>query len=205
MSVKQMTSNQLQDDLEAISRTWPGGIPPEQSDRVNALKGELKRRGEDTRTTRANAPGGKPRAGDIKSMTDDQLSDELLRLSKENGMAGDEELQTRFADVRFEIRQRAKSATPSSPSVSPRSIEIPETEVTKTVSDFQNPEVLKAKPEPRAIASSVKGFSFVTGQSCVIFKYTAQDQFGNVSQVAAKMSTEEVEDFIAMARAAVGQ
>jgi hypothetical protein len=103
MSVKMMTTEQLQNDLSTTFNMWGGGIPPEQVDRVNALRAELKRRGATEQASRPEMP--QPRG--IESMTDDQLGAELRALSDRIGKnPSDEDLQTRFADVRFELRKR---------------------------------------------------------------------------------------------------
>ena len=111
MSVKTMTTEQLQNDLKGVAQMWPGGIPMEQNDRVNALKSELKRRAAPIDVSEM-LPTEKILGGDAASMSDDQLATELRKLS--NRLAGnpkDEEAQMRFADIRFEIRRRAKSGT----------------------------------------------------------------------------------------------
>lgn len=201
MSVKQMTTDQLQDDLESIANTWPGGIPPEQNDRVNALKGELKRRGEPLRAARAKqTSNGNGAPKDIGSMTDAQLEKELRELSQSLGAnPKDEDSQNRFADVRFEMRKRAKAAPaeqvpPASPSVSPRAIEIPNESEVETKVEVAR----KVARDP-----GVKGITASPGGKGVIVKYTAQDQFGNIAQVASMMSIEEAEQLVQHFQAAV--
>jgi len=108
MSVKTKSTEQIQTDLQGIVKMWPGGIPPEQADSVNALKSELKRRNvmlnADDVSPRENAPG------DVNTVSEHQLSKELKVLSDRLARnPKDEEAQTRFADVRFEIRRRAKN------------------------------------------------------------------------------------------------
>lgn len=109
MSVRTMTTEQLRADLDAVARMFKDGIPAEQNDRVNALKSELKRRG-------ASAPTGdaEPAAAlGIEDMNDARLEKELRRLSERiNKSPDDEALQSQFADVRFEMRKRAKMVAP---------------------------------------------------------------------------------------------
>jgi hypothetical protein len=110
MSVKTMTTEQLQNDLKNVAQMWPGGIPTEQNDRVNALKSELKRRAVPTDVSEM-LPTEKILGGSVASMSDDQLATELRKLSDRLGRnPKDEEAQTRFADIRFEIRRRIKVA-----------------------------------------------------------------------------------------------
>jgi ribosomal protein L18 len=109
MSVRTMTTEQLRADLDAVARMFKDGIPAEQNDRVNALKSELKRRG-------ASAPTGdaEPAAAlGLEDMNDARLEKELRRLSERiNKSPDDEALQSQFADVRFEMRKRAKMVAP---------------------------------------------------------------------------------------------
>jgi hypothetical protein len=107
MSVRTMTTEALQNDLEVTMLTWGGEIPPEQTDRVNAMKSELKRRGAETTVAR---PGVKPKTK-ISAMDDDKLAAELKKVAgRLEDDPDDEQLQTRFADIRFELRKRAKAA-----------------------------------------------------------------------------------------------
>jgi len=203
MSVKQMTSDQIQDDLEQINRQWAGGIPPEQVDRVNALKSELKRRGEQARAVRpqANGNGVNGKQRNVKSMTDDQLQKELSVLA-ETMERSDEDAQSRFADVRYELRQRSARAEPSTPSVSPRSIEIPdasEEEVVTKGRDVASPSTTVA----RKIPVGVKGFSAQVGAKGVVLRYTAQDQYGNIAQVAGMLTWDEADQLVAQIQAAI--
>ena len=205
MSVKTMTSDQIQGDLEAISRIWPSGVPPEQTDRVNALKGELKRRGETVRAATRQPPAaqtnGQPKS--IAGMSDDQLAKELQNLSNAIGTdPNDDALQERFADVRFEMRKRAKAAkeepaVPTSPSVTPRAIEIPEEEPAKG-SLFSEASEKRAKSASAAPASSVKGFTAQLTPQGVIVKYTAQDSNGTIVQIANRFTSEEFDALVAM-------
>jgi hypothetical protein len=106
MSVKTMSTEQLQNDLKSVTQMWPGGIPTEQADRVNALNSELKRRNVTVEATKP-LPSENIRASD--AMSDDELARELRQLSEQLGRnPKDDEAQKRFADIRFEIRQRSK-------------------------------------------------------------------------------------------------
>lgn len=133
MSVKLMTSDTIRADLQALALTWPDGIPPEQIDRVNALRGELKRRGEDPNVV-ASIPTSAVLTAQlpIGQMRQDDLEKELRDLSDRLGKKPDDEAaQNRFADVRFELRRRAKSsplaetATTPPPPPTPRALELP--------------------------------------------------------------------------------
>jgi hypothetical protein len=118
MSVKQMTTTQIRDDLEAIALTWSGGIPPEQTDRVSALQRELKRRGEET--VALDKVTAKPR--EIGKLGTADLEKELRALSDRIGRSSDDEAaQRRFADVRFELRRRARTESyDTDPNAPPR-------------------------------------------------------------------------------------
>lgn len=119
MSVKLMTTEAIQTDLATIHNMWGGGIPPEQQDRVNALKGELKRRGAGEQEMRKQLPQ-EHSVGDVASMTDDQLSVQLRKLSERISKSpNDDELQEAFANVRFELRKRAGKAKPTDTSFDP--------------------------------------------------------------------------------------
>ncbi len=133
MSVKLMTSDTIRADLQALALTWPDGIPPEQIDRVNALRGELKRRGEDPNVA-ASIPTSAVLTAQlpIGQMRQDDLEKELRDLSDRLGKKPDDEVaQNRFADVRFELRRRAKSSpladapTTPPPPPTPRALELP--------------------------------------------------------------------------------
>ena len=209
MSVKSMTTEQLQDDLESIARTWPNGIPTEQNDRVTALKGELKRRGAEMRTIRpVTGETASDRPRNIIDMSDVQLEKELRKLSQTIGSdPKDEDAQNRFADVRFEMRKRAKAA-PSSPPVAPREIEIPDTVETKKPSLPEGEQVRRAEPIANG-RTSIKGFSADAQGNGVLVKYTAQVQDGSIIQVAAMLSPEDAAELALLvghaARKAVGQ
>lgn len=143
MSVKQMTTQQIRDDLDSVALTWPDGVPQQQADRVNALNRELKRRGEEPWVAGVSRPATRP-TQPPNSMTVESLEQELRELSNRIGRAPDDEAsQRRFADVRFELRRRAKvedyatdpkAQTPgtvaaeyskSSPPLPPRALELP--------------------------------------------------------------------------------
>ncbi len=133
MSVKLMSSDTIRADLQALALTWPDGIPPEQVDRVNALRGELKRRGEDPNVA-ASIPTSAVLAAQlpIGQMRQDDLEKELRDLSDRLGKKPDDEVaQNRFADVRFELRRRTKSSSPADapttppPPPTPRALELP--------------------------------------------------------------------------------
>lgn len=112
MSVKMKTTEQLHQDLASIHNLWAGGIPPEQNDSVNALKAELKRRGVDAAVIRPEMPV----ARGIESMTEDQLGAELRALSDRISKSpSDDDLQARFADIRFELRKRTKNGNGHEP------------------------------------------------------------------------------------------
>lgn len=217
MSVKQMTSDQIQDDLEQITRQWAGGIPPEQADRINALKSELKRRGEQARVVRPQANGNSDRPKSIKSMTDEQLEKEMRKLS-ENMSADDDEAQERFANLRFEVRQRAKQYNEnSSPPVTPRAIEIPDQADIAKAADYSDGRgnvsdgrgkaaatVVRNNPA-RKIPVGVKGFSAQVGGTGIVVRYTAQDQYGNIAQIAGVLTWDEADQLAAQILASVDE
>lgn len=115
MSVKLMTTEQIHTNLATIANMWPGGIPTEQNDQVNALKAELKRRGVEQRAVQpATMQAAKP----IGEMTAEQLSKELQKLSLAIGKdPNNEELQEQFANVRFELRNKLKAEPVPAPPV----------------------------------------------------------------------------------------
>lgn len=128
-NIKQMTTQQIQNDLKSINLTWPDGPPLAQADRVNALTQELRKRA---------AAGDVPGAAELPApagRTTAQLEQELRELAAGGSM--DESAQTRFADVRYELQRRARAEAdldafftdnkrPPQPSASPRQIEIPD-------------------------------------------------------------------------------
>lgn len=108
MSVKLMTTDQIHLNLATIANMWPGGIPTEQYDQINALKSELKRRGVDAHPMTPTGPQTKPVV--VEGMTMEQLQKELEILAGALGKTpNDEGLQERFANVRFELRQRLRN------------------------------------------------------------------------------------------------
>ncbi len=122
MSVKMMTTDQIHNDLASIHNMWAGGIPPEQTDRVNALHAELKRRGAEARPASQDVSTdrsvGRPT---IDTMTAEQLQAELKRLSNVIGTnPNDDAVQEQFANVRFELRKRAKNGTDHMVSETPK-------------------------------------------------------------------------------------
>lgn len=123
MSVKLMTTDQIQNDLASVAAMWAGGIPPEQQDRVNALKSELKRRGVGVQPVSAPQPtNGSPQSTVIpEGMTDEQLAKELQSLGERiSKNPGDDSLQEQFANVRFELRKRAKNGATTKPAEPPQ-------------------------------------------------------------------------------------
>ena len=131
MSVKTMTTEAIQDDLDTINMTWPEGVPPEQADRVNALKAELKRRGEvpTPRPGRAQGRGARP---DVDDMSRDDLEKELRVLSATISRdPEDADAQKRFADVRYALRSRSRNGegdapVPRTSTLPPRALELPD-------------------------------------------------------------------------------
>ena len=196
MSVKQMSADQLRNDLVSISLTWPDGIPWQQNDRVNALKAELKRRGEplEPLAGRAASP-----PVSLKSMTDNELEVELRTLSMRN----DEESQKRFADVRFELRQRAqvgdKVEPPPRAQVAPRALELPSDEEAERAMPRRQPEASQTNVKlVKRVLTSVGGFS-VTSQDDgnVLVKYDAISMSGGV-HVERTLNANEVGMLVAM-------
>lgn len=114
MSVRTKTTEALQKDLSEVMSMWGGGIPVEQQDRVNALTSELKRRGVEARISVTEAPPNAQQTvptSNLSDLNDRALQVELDRLLAHVGKNPyDEEAQTRFADARFEARQRAKAS-----------------------------------------------------------------------------------------------
>ncbi len=108
MSVKLMTAQAIRDDLNALYLTWPEGVPPEQTDRVNALTRELKYRGEAPWSPMEAKASAAPASAQEQTTAD--LEKELRKLSDRIALApNDAVAQNRFADVRFELRRRAKA------------------------------------------------------------------------------------------------
>lgn len=208
MSVKLMTVANIRNDLQAIAMAWPEGPPPEQVDRVNALLGELRRRGEDQKVAQEK-PSATPRPPNPKLMTIESLQDELRALAARTA-GGDETAQERFADVRFELRNRLKAAA-SAPSTPPptRAIEFPD-------DDLGGPVEMSAKVQPTKRAQAplskmVRGFSarpHLTIAEVVVFekKWSAD---GGTIVMFESLTLEEVDGMIdtlqeARNRAAIG-
>ncbi len=106
MSVKMMTTDQIHTNLATIHNMWPGGIPTEQYDQVNALKAELKRRGVDAKVQVPGQPAIETLAV-LSELSLEQLTKELSKTGEALGKnPQDDALQERFANIRFEIRQK---------------------------------------------------------------------------------------------------
>lgn len=226
MSVKQMTSDQLRADLRAIALTFPEGIPWQQVDRVNALRGELKRRGESPDAPAPPATQGSPTAA-----TTEELEAELRTLSTRN----DEESQKRFADVRYELRRRAKAeddadSRPKTSPVNPRALEMPSDEEVqaqrlappaasaaiaqsfpKVDPDRWRSDVVAAQPASKAIPRETKaaiqplrvpvtvaGFTAAVRSAGVItLEYEVRDEL-SITVVTRVMTVEAARNFISM-------
>lgn len=203
MSVKKMTVDQIQGDLADLARRWPDGPPPEQYDRVNALKAELKRRGvtlmSDVTVKERPAPQQDAARASIAMMSSAELDAELARLTEALAQGDDAEAQNRHADVRFEIRKRAREASPPAPqTVQPRAIEIPDSAPTQ-----------EARPErmvPRREMTSpvgVKGFAVTTSGSSVMVTYVGKTETGGLVQVGTMLSVEEAAQHLANVQQAI--
>ena len=121
-SVRAMTTEQIETDLETVSLMWPDGIPETQNDRVTALKTELKRRlGTSVPREKAAAKPKSIMSTSVEALDTDALGVELRRLaeviSKDDN---NEEAKNRFADVRYELRRRARRDEPQAPKPSPQ-------------------------------------------------------------------------------------
>ncbi len=217
MSVKLMTPQQIRNDLKTIQLTWPEGIPFEQIDRVTALKGELKRRGEPL-----EAPAEEVQEADtpLALASDDKLAAELRALSVVVGRnPNDERAQSRFADIRFEIRKRAKaaadqSAAPTLSPVAPRELELPSDDEVppppkpKAVAP-RDSEVPVYAPKPLVkkaairdtlgggLLASVCGFAAEARDGAVSISYDV-DVPGGVVSPTRRMTLRQVEEFILM-------
>lgn len=229
MSIKSYTTPQLQQDLDTIFRMWPGGVPPEQTDRVNAIKTELKRRGAELRPAPTvvqpqqlqRAISQEPTSG----MSYAALKRELASVVKSINLdPGNDDLQNRFADLRYEVRQREKQGRtddevgetakaappPSSPSVAPREIEIPDDIELNPMAGRLVPRRDEAPPprtEPaeenqaqlqRRVAG-VKGFTVQVVDGGVLLTFGARSAGGaNVIQLATVFKPEDGDDLLAM-------
>jgi hypothetical protein len=143
-------------------------------------------------------------------MSAEQLEKELRSLSQAIGKdPSDDDLQNRFADVRFEIRKRAKTperareepVTPPPQSTQPRAIEIPD-DVERRVPRASEAEQL-TKPEPRS-TDAVKGFTADVRNGSIMLSYQARTAGGgSIVQVATMLSVEDAETFVAMLKAQI--
>lgn len=164
MSVRLMTTDAIKKDIQVTVRQWPGGIPAEQEDRMKALYGELKRRGQEA----PDRPAAPEPQTELADMNDDGLERELRRVAERIGKEPEnEDLQNRFADVRFEIKRRSKPA----PSVVRREIE------------FDTPETIAQVEPPRPS----------NGKSDLLLSMSAMELRANklvLAQIAAKVAGE---------------
>jgi len=159
MSVRTMTTDALQKDLNSVMSMWGGGIPVEQADRVNALRGELKRRGVEARTQAAplasqdHQPNGEPTQPLLSELNDQQLQAELDRLLTYVGKNPmDEAAQTRFADARYEVRSRSKKTNANGhvQEAAVQAVKVDHSE--RGVSDMQR--MVEVKPQPLIVDQS---------------------------------------------------
>lgn len=195
MAMKNMTTDQIYDDLELIDRQWPGGVPTQQQDRVNALFGELKRREVPLKRLAKSAAKESTALVSVPDMDDEQLENEMRRLStKLSNDASDELAQTRFADVRYEIKKRTKS----SPSVQPRSIEIPD-EVELTAPATKQPTSITKGLS----AVAVNGFFGADGNGVVVTCTTRTTEGGAVT-VSSMLTFAEAKQFAEAVLSAAG-
>lgn len=221
MSVKTMSPDQIRNDLRVIALTWGDSVPWEQIDRVNALRAELKRRGEPLEN-----PAGRGtqnlRARELSTMTASELESDLRALSDVIAVnPKDESAQQRFADVRYELRNRAKGpsteAPPSAPPLPPPVLELPpEDEVPtprRALLPSNAPEIvdeLRAyglgerpalKQKPRRTAS-VRGYkAFARADGCVVLRY--QKDLGDEADdggvvVSVPLELDEVKALVAL-------
>lgn len=204
MSVKLLSADALRADLETIALTWPDGIPLQQQDRVNAIKSELKRRGEPIERP-AGSPAPAP-AGPMDAMTTEELETELRTLSTRS----DDASQTRFANIRFELRRRVNARTeePASQSQVPsRALEFPtDDEVARVVP--RRPAVPAPRPQPQTRPLEKRPPMTVCGYTAtgrqdgsVVLEYELQADAGSVL-AARVLEGEQADDFIAMVAAA---
>lgn len=210
MSLKQYTTETLQDDLAALARMWPDGIPEQQTDRVNAIKNELKLRGatlrrsqpaqpqrasvyEDSAAPAPSVNGGEP----INLLSDAALDSEYKLAARQVGDdPGNDVLQDRFATLRFEMRKRAKAkaeqpATPPPQSVQPRDIEIPN-DVERRVPRFVAPQS----------ASAVRGYVTNVEGGTVMLSIGGKVGDSSVLQLATVLTPDDAEVLAAMINAA---
>lgn len=201
MSVKKMTVNQLRGDLEALARMWPGGIPPEQQDRVNALKGELKRRGEPEVAPPKNEPGVPASNKDPIDMSPAELEAELRslssRLSKD---PNNEELQNRFADVRYAIRKnggkqpapeaQVEATPPARSPLPPRELEIPEGDPPNPISEEPIASLDQLAAKRLEKLARVKWVADLAADGGILIRHN-----GEALQVASLIDVAEAEEF----------
>lgn len=212
MSVKTMTAEAIRNDLKTIALTWSDGIPYQQQDRVNALKAELKRRNEPL-----EGPDGPSMISTMRPAlevaTTDELEAELRKLSTRN----DEASQKRFADVRYELRRRAKDdpepAAPARSQVLPRELELPsddEVEMKYAPESYDEKRIPRRPtvPEPRITKATVKASRSVNGYTAtaredgsVVLEYEAMQPAGSIL-VAHVFELEDAANFVTMVAAA---
>lgn len=203
MSVKLLSADALRADLETIALTWPDGIPSAQQDRVNAIKSELRRRGEPIERP-PGAPAPTP-AGPLDAMTTEELEAELRALSTRS----DDASQTRFANVRFELRRRAAvtSEPAPQPQVPSRALEFPsDDEVARAAP--RRPAVPAPKPQAPSRVLEKKPPATVCGYTAtgrqdgsVVLEYEILSDTGSVL-TARVLEGEQADEFIAMVTAA---
>lgn len=209
MSVKLMSAEAIRDDLETIALTWPDGIPFQQVDRINALKAELKRRNEPLE--RPVGSSSSLTARPMNAMTTDELEVELRTLSTRN----DEGSKDRFAEVRFELRRRAKALEADAPktkprsSVTPRELELPDDDEVERVVPRRplrpsqtEPATLKKMPLKKKVPTSVRGFSATAREDgTVLLEYKNTGTSGTVL-ISLDLSLADADAFCAMVNAA---
>lgn len=209
MSVKLMSAEAIRDDLETIALTWPDGIPFQQVDRINALKAELKRRNEPLE--RPVGSSSSLTARPMNAMTTDELEVELRTLSTRN----DEGSKDRFAEVRFELRRRAKALEADAPktkprsSVTPRELELPDDDDVEPVVPRRplrpsqtEPATLKKMPLKKKVPTSVRGFSATAREDgTVLLEYQNTGTSGTVL-ISLDLSLADADAFCAMVNAA---
>lgn len=197
MSLKQYATETLQADLAALARMWPDGIPPEQNDRVNAIKNELKIRGVSLRPA-AQQPrqsvydevkvvdagnGGES----INLLSDAALDAEYKLTARQVGDdPGNDQLQDRFATLRFEMRKRAKAKADQPPqvfaqSVIPRDIEMPPT------------------------SAAVQGYTTDVAGGTVMLTFSSKSSVNAIIQLATVFTPDEAKQLAAMLNAAAMQ
>jgi len=213
MSVKLMSAEAIRNDLRTIDLTWPDGVPAQQVDRVNALKAELKRRGEPL-----DGPASPTMARAMNSITalsTEELEAELRTLSTRN----DEASQTRFADVRYELRRRASNgaepAPPPRPQAAIRELELPADDeiVAPPIGTGKPadrivprrptlPAPRPAMPQVKKAPTTVCGYTATDREDgSVVLEYEKVLPNGSVV-IAGVLEGEEADDFISMVMAA---